>query len=252
MRRTNNEIVQPIRDLDKALASIADGKLTEAPLHFTSKDEIETLGQSYNAMKDHLQSLVQALQKTSTTLNTSASTLFTATIDASTSVQGVAADTNEVSNNAQQIAIATSESATAMEETTQVIQRIANATYDVFEVASKAASIAGTGVESITTAEQDVQGVLETTKLTNDLIHKLAQQSAQIEEMSQIITSITDQTNLLALNASIEAARAGEHGKGFAVVADEVRKLAEQSKVAATQIVSLTADIRRDTGNCEA
>lgn len=251
MRRTTNEIIEPIRQLDTALASIAQGDLTTAPLHFTTNDEIETLGQSYNTMKDHLQSLVHSLQQTSSTLNSSTATLSTATSAASSSVQAVAHDTNDVSQNAQQIATATSESATAMEETAQAIHRIANATHDVFDVASTAASIAASGVESITTAEQNVHGVLETTKLTNALIDKLAEQSAQIEEMSHIITSITDQTNLLALNASIEAARAGEHGKGFAVVADEVRKLAEQSKVAAEQIVSLTADIRRDTSNVE-
>ena len=251
MRRTNNEIIEPIRALDDALASIARGDLTTPPLHFTTKDEMETLGQSYNTMKQHLQSLVQSLQQTSTTLNDSTATLFTATTAAASSVQTVAHDTDDASQNAQQIAIATSESATAMEETAQAIHRIANATHDVFDVASTAASIAASGVESITTAEQNVHGVLETTKLTNALIDKLAEQSAQIEEMSKIITSITDQTNLLALNASIEAARAGEHGKGFAIVADEVRKLAEQSKVAATQIVSLTADIRRDTSNVE-
>ena len=51
--------------------------------------------------------------------------------------------------------------------------------------------------------------------------------SAQISEITTVISEIAGQTNLLALNAAIEAARAGQHGLGFAVVADEVRKLAE-------------------------
>lgn len=251
MRRTNLEMIEPIRQLDNALASIANGQLNNDSLHFTTNDEIETLGQSYNAMKDHLHTLVHTLAETSNTLHTSANTLFISTSAATTSVQNVAADTENVSTKAQHIASATSESATAMEETAQAVQRIANATHDVFDAASAASVIATSGVTNIMSAEQNIHGVLETTKLTSELIHKLIAQSAQIEEMSQIITSITDQTNLLALNASIEAARAGENGKGFAVVADEVRKLAEQSKVAATQIVTLTADIRRDTSNVE-
>lgn len=251
MRRTNLEMIEPIRQLDDALASIANGQLNNDSLHFTTNDEIETLGQSYNAMKDHLHTLVHTLAETSNTLHTSANTLFISTSAATTSVQNVAADTENVSTKAQHIASATYESATAMEETAQAVQRIANATHDVFDAASAASVIATSGVTNIMSAEQNVHGVLETTKLTSELIHKLIAQSAQIEEMSKIITSITDQTNLLALNASIEAARAGENGKGFAVVADEVRKLAEQSKVAATQIVTLTADIRRDTSNVE-
>ncbi|MEE1132085.1 MAG: methyl-accepting chemotaxis protein [Caryophanon sp.] len=251
MRRTNLEMIEPIRQLDDALASIANGQLNNESLHFTTNDEIETLGQSYNAMKDHLHTLVHTLAETSNTLQHSAHTLFMSTSSATTSVQNVASDTEAVSTKAQQISMSTAESATAMEETAQAVQRIANATHDVFDAASAATLIAAAGVDNIMSAEQNVHGVLETTKLTSELIHKLITQSAQIEEMSQIITSITDQTNLLALNASIEAARAGENGKGFAVVADEVRKLAEQSKVAATQIVSLTADIRRDTSNVE-
>ncbi len=61
-----------------------------------------------------------------------------------------------------------------------------------------------------------------------------------IAERINLIQDIAFQTNLLALNAAVEAARAGEHGKGFAVVASEVRKLADNSKIAANQIVELS------------
>ncbi len=67
-------------------------------------------------------------------------------------------------------------------------------------------------------------------------VQQLHDQSAEIGQVVQIISTISDQTNLLALNASIEASRAGENGRSFAVVADEVRSLAEQVKVATENV----------------
>jgi methyl-accepting chemotaxis protein len=80
-----------------------------------------------------------------------------------------------------------------------------------------------------------------------DVVKKLGENSQQIGQIVEAISSIAEQTNLLSLNAAIEAARAGEHGRGFAVVAEEVRKLAAESQESAEQIKARIDSIQKDT-----
>jgi len=86
------------------------------------------------------------------------------------------------------------------------------------------------------------------TRLSN-AIDLLAEKSAEIGQITAMISSIAQQTNLLSLNASIEAARAGEAGKGFSVVASEISSLAEQSKNATKKIENLINQVQSEIKN---
>lgn len=73
----------------------------------------------------------------------------------------------------------------------------------------------------------------------------LYQGAYQIDQIVELIESITDTTHLLALNATIEAAGAGEYGMRFAVVAKEVQSLANQSRQALVQVHQVVGEVRQ-------
>jgi methyl-accepting chemotaxis protein len=105
------------------------------------------------------------------------------------------------------------------------------------------------GNQVITSAIDQIELInANSTKLTN-AINTLGEKSAQIGQITAMISSIAEQTNLLSLNASIEAARAGEAGKGFSVVASEIRALAEQSKNAIVEINQVISQVQSEVEN---
>ncbi|MCR4721018.1 MAG: hypothetical protein K5655_04755 [Lachnospiraceae bacterium] len=91
----------------------------------------------------------------------------------------------------------------------------------------------------VDTAGKDVAGALTAFNKT----------AAEMNSITDIITSVAAQTSLLALNASIEAARAGEAGRGFAVVAGEISNLAGQTKEATDKIANLIGSVVTQVAN---
>jgi len=98
--------------------------------------------------------------------------------------------------------------------------------------------------------EQAVAGMGVIRERVENIAHTilaLSEQTQQIGEITDVVSSIAQQSKMLALNASIEAAKAGEAGKGFAVVAAEVKELAIQSQQSTAQVQKILQDIRRAT-----
>ncbi|MCR5521207.1 MAG: hypothetical protein K6F44_04810 [Lachnospiraceae bacterium] len=81
---------------------------------------------------------------------------------------------------------------------------------------------------------------IETIEGETDAILKGAEaleaMALELNEIIDIISSVSKQTSLLSLNASIESARAGEAGRGFAVVAGEIGSLVSQTNDATAKI----------------
>jgi methyl-accepting chemotaxis protein len=185
-----------------------------------------------------------------------------------TTSEQVAASSEELTANAQQSAEASVHVAETVGEVSlnmeDQLQNINNAKAnvdtvyeDVNSMADKARTVTETsgqtaeaaqkGSELMETAIKRMGNIEKSVLASADVVRKLGENSNQIGQIVEAISSIAEQTNLLSLNAAIEAARAGEHGRGFAVVAEEVRKLAAESHDSAEQIKERILSIQNDT-----
>jgi methyl-accepting chemotaxis protein len=97
----------------------------------------------------------------------------------------------------------------------------------------------------VSTSVQTIELLSNEINIGMEKVGHLAENSAKIGTVIDVIRGIADQTNLLALNAAIEAARAGEQGRGFAVVADEVRTLAQRTSGATNEILQIIGSLHQ-------
>ena len=130
--------------------------------------------------------------------------------------------------------------AAATQQATNSVQTVATAAEEL------SISIREIG-RQVERSNQVSQAATEEARRTDGTVKGLAESSARIGEVIDLINDIASQTHLLALNATIEAARAGGAGKGFAVVAGEVKNLAGQTARATEEIASQIGSVQVST-----
>ncbi len=240
-------ITRPLVALEAHAVEMAKGNLGIKSLPVETSDEIGSLTGAFNTMKDNLHNLISQMAATA---------------------EQVAASSEELTANAQQSAdTAVHVAETVGDVSTQVDQQLGEVEkakksvdgvyHDIDIMSEKAVQVTVASTHTAEAAKRGADlmeeairkmGAIEKSVLESAAVVKaLGENSQQIGQIVEAISSIAQQTNLLSLNAAIEAARAGEQGRGFAVVAEEVRKLAAESQESAEQIKARISSIQQDT-----
>ncbi len=229
----NARVLRPIRHLTYVAEQIRAGDL-ERRAELKSGDELETLGQSVNAMLDRLATLIAGDEQKRRLQQNITRLLDTVSRASDGDLRARGARTPDELGPVVD----------ALNHMLESIGRLVVAVRASGDEVSRSAEAILAASERL--AEGSTRQAVAIDGVSRQ-IKALGQRSREITRIVDLVEEIATQTNLLALNAAIEASRAGQDGKGFGLVADEVRKLAERSAAATKDIGAFIGSIQAAT-----
>lgn len=239
-------VVRPILKLIENSKNMANGDFT-TKIDVKGKDEIAELSMAYNSMIDNLRNLIKQVIIAANTVDSKTREMNSMAVQSGKISSEILVTVDSFANGATNQAESVQNGSSMVTSITNEIQEITTNVENSVDMIKLVNAAVDEGFSAIVGQLSLMEESKKTTENVGMAINMLAEKSAQISNIVDVIGDIASQTNLLALNAAIEAARAGEHGKGFAVVADEVRKLAEQSANSSNEIIALIKEIQERT-----
>src|SRR5690606_1904085 len=222
-----------ISDLSQVMRQVAAGDMTGRVV-VTSRDELGQLATELNTSVQRIQELIRHVSRTTGQVSDQSGQVVSISTQSSQAVE------------AQRTQIA--QVATAMNEMAATCQEVARSAALAANNAEQVNNETLTGRRMVETSVDGIEKLAQEIENSVQVINNLAEDSASISRVLDVIKGVAEQTNLLALNAAIEAARAGEQGRGFAVVADEVRTLAQRTQQSTQEIEQMIARLQEGVG----
>lgn len=243
--RFSRKLSEPINDVLNTVTAIQNRNFTTTlkPETLKRKDEIGDLANGLVAMQNTMSTLLSNFNELSGTIRSDSITLDTNSVTMT--------DHSEIIVNVtQEIAANTITQANSLLHISDIVNNFASS-IDIMSNSLSTVSATSQEIGALSTSStaqmQEVTDSIELFNIKfNDFTKKISEfenRVVAVQEMANVIDSISKQTNLLALNAAIEAARAGDAGKGFSVVAEEIRSLAEQSQSSTQNISNIVTDL---------
>jgi methyl-accepting chemotaxis protein/cytochrome b561 len=150
--------------------------------------------------------------------------------------EGLEETVTELQNTAIEMAQLAADSATRSLEAERMAQATNATATEVAQGAGGLSTSANRMRDQAATSREGAMMAVKESSEAGNAIRGLADATAQIGQIVELIADVARQTTLLSINARVEAARAGEAGKGFAVVASEVNELATRTRQAISDI----------------
>lgn len=176
--------------------------------------------------------------------------------ETNTLVEDLSLSASKVHSSIEEISVNTITTAESIQKQTEMTETISESirntaenTRIMVESTTNSAHMVDENLEVINRIRDGAVIISETNSKMAESMEELQQKANEVQQITEVIFSISSQTNLLALNASIESARAGEAGRGFAVVAEEIRKLSEETRISTEKIASIVQELNTNAVN---
>lgn len=232
-------LVENIKHVQFFLKRLSEGDFSNPiVIKGNKRDEFVSLGNSLNSMVYSVSDVLGGVLQNGASLIDVRNRL-------EENVEGLKSSSRAVENKA----VASSQ---ASKEILNSVHEVESFTQQASQTSKRILGDTQSGNNVVCSCVESMESITELISTAHSEVNMLAESSAKMLGIVDVINGLADQTNLLALNAAIESARAGEAGRGFSVVAEEVRALAQKTVGATSGITELVNNLQRQSDSMAA